>query len=116
MGAIIGGLYAAGYTASQLDSIVNLIDFESILLDEIPRKAKPFYQKEGGENFALTLPVINYKAGIPKAISQGQNVLNLLTELTQHVSNINDFSKLPIPFVCVAMTISVCNPYHLVCT
>ena len=28
--------------------------------------------------------------------------LNLLTKLTQHVNNIHDFNKLPIPFVCIA--------------
>jgi len=102
MGAIVGALYASGYSANQLDSIIRSIDFEKILSDELPRKAKPFYTKENGEKYALSLPIKNKKVGIPVAISEGQNVLNLLTELTQHVNNINDFSKLPIPFVCVA--------------
>lgn len=102
MGAIVGGLYASGYTASQLDSIIKEIDFYKILKDDTPRKSKPFYEKESGEKYALTLPIINKKVGIPKAISEGQNVLNLLTQLTQHVNDINDFNKLPIPFVCIA--------------
>jgi NTE family protein len=102
MGAIGGGLYASGYNATQLDSIIKEIDFEKILSDETPRKTKPFYEKEIGENYALILPIINKKVGIPKAISEGQNELNLLTRLTQHVNNIQDFSKLPIPFVCIA--------------
>ncbi len=102
MGAIVGGLYAAGYNATQLDSIINKIDFDKILTDQTPRKAKPFYEKESGENYALMLPIVNKRVGIPKAISEGQNVLNLLTRLTQHVNNINDFNKLPIPFVCIA--------------
>jgi len=102
MGAIIGALYASGYNANQLDSIVRSIDFQKILLDNLPRKSKPFYEKEIGEKYALTLPIKNKKVGIPVALSEGQNVLNLLTKLTQHVNNINDFSKLPIPFVCVA--------------
>ena len=102
MGAIVGALYASGYNANQLDSIIKAIDFEKILSDDLPRKSKPFYNKENGEKYALSLPIKNKKVGIPVAISEGQNVLNLLTELTQHVNNINDFSKLPIPFVCVA--------------
>jgi NTE family protein len=105
MGAIIGGLYASGYNAAQLDSIIKAIDFDKILSDETPRKAKPFYEKESGENYALILPIVNKKVGIPKALSEGQNVLNLLTRLTQHVNNINDFSKLPIPFVCIAINL-----------
>lgn len=102
MGAIVGALYAAGYKAAQLDSIMRSIDFDIILSDNLPRRSKPFYEKESGEKYALILPITDKKVGIPKAISEGQNVLNLLTELTQHVNHINDFSKLPIPFVCVA--------------
>jgi NTE family protein len=102
MGAIIGSLYASGYNAKQLDSIVNTINFYKLLTNDLPRKSKPFYEKESGEKYALSLPIKNKKVGIPTALSEGQNVLNLLTSLTQHVNNISDFSKLPIPFVCIA--------------
>ncbi|WP_298287828.1 patatin-like phospholipase family protein [uncultured Lutibacter sp.] len=109
MGAIIGALYASGYNATQLDSIIRSIDFEKILSDDLPRKSKPFYEKEIGEKYALTLPIINKKIGIPRALTGGQNVLNLLTQLTQHVNNINDFSKLPIPFLCIATNLETGN-------
>jgi len=102
MGAIIGGLYASGYSASELDSLARTIDFDAILSDKLPRKSRPFYEKESGEKYALVLPIRKRSVGIPKAISQGQNVLNLFTKLTQHVSNINDFNNLPIPFLCIA--------------
>ena len=102
MGAIIGALYASGYNANQLDSIIKTINFSEILSDNLPRKSKPFYEKEIGEKYALSLPIIDKKVGIPKALSGGQNVLNLLTQLTQHVNNIDDFTKLPIPFICIA--------------
>ncbi|MDP3360069.1 MAG: patatin-like phospholipase family protein [Lutibacter sp.] len=102
MGAIIGGLYASGYSANQLDSIIKTTDFTKILIDNLPRKSKPFYDKEHGEKYILNVPIKNGKVGMPTALSNGQNVLNLLTSLTQHVNSINDFSKLPIPFVCIA--------------
>ncbi|WP_457619006.1 patatin-like phospholipase family protein [Lutibacter sp.] len=102
MGAIIGALYASGYNGNQLDSIIKSINFEKILLDDLPRKSKPFYEKESGEKYALSLPIKNKKVGIPRALSEGQSVLNLLTKLTQHVNDISDFNKLPIPFVCIA--------------
>ena len=37
------------------------------------------------------------KATLPTSISSGQKNLYLLKELFKNVSNINDFSKLPIP-------------------
>ncbi|MGV8945911.1 MAG: patatin-like phospholipase family protein [Lutibacter sp.] len=102
MGAIVGGLYASGYSADQLDSIIKTINFNKILTDNLPRKSKPFYEKESGEKYILSIPIKNRKLGMPTAVSSGQNVLNLLTSLTQHVDGIKDFSKLPIPFVCIA--------------
>lgn len=105
MGAIIGGLYAAGYKADQLDSIFNVLDFETLIRDEVPRKAKTFYEKEDGQRYAVTLPFDDFKVGFPSGISKGQNVYNLLSRLLAHVQNIEDFNKLPIPFFCVATNI-----------
>ncbi len=102
MGAIVGALYASGYKASELDSIVNSINYETILSNDSPRKSKPFYEKEGGEKYALTLPIRKRSVGIPVAISEGQNVLNLFSKLTQHVGEIHNFNELPIPFLCIA--------------
>ena len=43
MGAIIGALYASGYSAIQLDSIFNAIEFEKLIRDDVPRIAKTFF-------------------------------------------------------------------------
>jgi NTE family protein len=102
MGAIVGGLYAAGYNSKQLDSILKAIDYQKVLSGDLPRKAKPFYEKEHGEKYVLVLPIKKGKVGIPAALSGGQNLLNLLTRLTKQVNNIHDFNKLPIPFLCIA--------------
>ncbi len=105
MGAIIGGLYASGYTARELDSIFQVIDFEGLIQDNLPRSAKTFYEKEDAEKYALTLPFDGFKIGFPTSLSKGQNVYNLMYELTNHVSHIVDFSKLPIPFFCMATNV-----------
>ncbi|MBT0606986.1 patatin-like phospholipase family protein [Aequorivita echinoideorum] len=102
MGAIIGSLYAAGYSAKQLDSIFLATDFNTLIQDEIPRSAKTFYEKEESEKYALVLPFDNFKVGFPSGLSKGQNVYNLFSRLTSHVNDISDFSQLPIPFFCVA--------------
>ena len=105
MGAIIGALYASGYSAKQIDSLIRSVDFNKLMLDEIPRKSKPFFEKENGEKHALVLPIKNGKVELPLALSSGQNILNLFTDALSHVDTISDFSKLPIPFVCVATDI-----------
>ena len=56
MGAIVGALYASGYSARQLDSLFTKTDFSNLIQDYLPRSAKTFYEKEDSERYALTLP------------------------------------------------------------
>lgn len=102
MGAIVGGLYAAGYSVSEIEKIIIETDFYSLLQDLNPRRSKPFFEKKNGEKHALVLPINKGKIGLPKGVSKGQNILNFLTELLSPVASIQDFSKLPIPFFCIA--------------
>lgn len=101
MGAIIGSLYASGYSGKEIDSIFKTINFDNIIIDNIPREAKTFYERENSERYALTLPFDGFVLRLPTALSRGQNTFNLLSELTLHVKDISDFSKLPVPFFCM---------------
>ncbi|MDX1544157.1 MAG: patatin-like phospholipase family protein [Christiangramia sp.] len=105
MGAIIGGLYAAGYSANELDSIFHTTNFNILIQDDIPRSAKTFYEKEDTEKYALTLPFDDFQISFPSGLSKGQNIYNLMARLTIHVSEVDDFSDLPIPFFCIAADI-----------
>jgi NTE family protein len=105
MGAIVGALYASGYSSSELDSIFRNTDFTSLIQDNLPRNAKTFYEKEDSERYALTLPFNKFKISFPPAISGGQNIYNELVRLLYHVKDIHDFNNLPIPFFAIATDI-----------
>lgn len=105
MGAIVGALYASGYSAHELDSIFKKTDFTDLIQDNVPRGAKTFYEKEDSERYALSLPFTNFKVSFPPAISGGQNIYNMLVQLLFHVKDIQDFRKLPIPFLCIATNV-----------
>ncbi|MDO3694067.1 patatin-like phospholipase family protein [Wenyingzhuangia sp. chi5] len=105
MGAAVGALYATGYTANQIDSIITSIDFMEMLSDKIDRKYASFFDKKHGEKYLLNLPIKNGKVGLPLALSKGQSTYNKLSELYYPVAHINDFSKLPIPFFCMTTNI-----------
>jgi len=102
MGAVIGGLYACGYTANELDSIFSGTNFDELIQDFVPRKNKTFYEKRNDEVYVLTLPFQKLKVAVPKAYSKGLYNYNLLSKLTHNQRHIRDFSKLTIPFLCVA--------------
>lgn len=102
MGAIMGGLYASGYTAEELDSIVYNIDLEEAILSPRKRKMIPFFDKKYAEKYILQLPFDNFKIKMPHAISKGQGTNKVLTTLTRHVHNVNNFEQLTTPFYCIA--------------
>lgn len=113
MGAIIGALYASGYTANQLDSLVRVLNFKTLLVDDLPRKDKTFYEKTDTEKYAITLPFDNFKINVPSGVSKGQNLYNLFSKLTSHVNDQEDFSKFPIPFFCIATNLETGAPKKL---
>ena len=102
MGAIVGGLYACGYSAKQLEQLLNDTNFYDLVNDRFPRDHKSFSEKEDSERYAVTLPVIQGKIQFPLSLSKGQRAFDFLVQLTYDQRNSTDFSKLPIPFYCVA--------------
>lgn len=113
MGAIIGALYASGYSAYELDSIFKATDFASLIQDNVPRGAKTFYEKDDSERYSLGLPFDDFKVSFPEAISGGQNIYNEFVRLLFHVKDIKDFNKLPIPFLCIATDVETGKPVLL---
>lgn len=105
MGAVVGGLYASGYNATQIDSIFKKTNFDELLQDFIPRASKNFYEKRNDEIYAIVLPFENFKIGVPEALSKSVYNYNLLTSLTRNGRHIRDFNQLKIPFFCVATNI-----------
>ena len=102
MGAIIGGLYASGYNATELDSVLKAYDLGNLVNDDLPREVSSFYQKENDGKYAVSLPLVKRKIELPSAVSKGQKAFNIFSQLTEHVHEIDDFSQLPIPFFCIA--------------
>ena len=101
MGAIVGGLYASGYSGKDIEKIINDTDFSAILIGEKSRKEATFFDKSV-DKYILSFPIQKRKITLPSSISSGQNTIYILKELFKNVSNIHDFSQLPIPFMCVA--------------
>ena len=105
MGAIIGSLYATGYTGKQLEEMFEQQDFDELINDKFPRSSKPFYERENVEKYAVSLPFDGFKINLPSGLSRGQNVYNLLYQLMLPVNDVRDFDELPIPFFCIATDI-----------
>jgi NTE family protein len=105
MGSIIGGLYAIGYDAHQLDSITRSINWEDLLADKVSRRNLSMMEKDEDVKYMLSFPIRENKIMLPTAMVAGQNISTLFSHLCSPVYNVKDFSKFNIPYLCVAADI-----------
>jgi NTE family protein len=104
MGAVVGGLYASGMTAAQIDATMRSVDWQEAFRDAPPRRDLAFRRKQDDRNFLVRLP-LGLKHGqilLPKGFIQGQKLQETLRQLTLPFSNSTDFDQLPTPFRAVA--------------
>ncbi|MCH9696073.1 MAG: patatin-like phospholipase family protein [Gammaproteobacteria bacterium] len=109
MGAIVGGLYAMGMNAEELEVLVSSLDWTAALTDHPDRADVSFRRKQDDRAFPIDfeLGVRGSELLLPKGVIQGQKLDLLLRELTLDVSHISDFDELPIPFRAIAADIVV---------
>ena len=107
MGAIVGGLYATGVSADDLETLVASLDWAAALTDSPARENSSFRRKQDDREFPikLELGVRGTDLVLPKGVIQGQKLDLLLRELTLRATHIRDFDELSIPFRAIASDI-----------
>ena len=113
MGSIIGGLYSIGYSADSLEKIVKIINWDKLFSNKIPEDKIIFSEKRHYLNSIITLPVTFKKVELPSGLMNGQQIEMMLSYLAWPAADIIDFSKLPIPFMCLAMDLVKCRIVEL---
>ena len=58
MGGLVGGIYALGYDADHLDSIIRNIDWDMALSDKVPRDYLSYSSIKYKEKYALSFPFL----------------------------------------------------------
>ena len=115
MGAVVGGLYAAGYSPEELEDTLLEIDWHGLLDDRPPRRLVPFRRKVDDLTF-LTRLEMGFNGGrfqLPSALIQGQKLDFLLQALTVHTVGVASFDELPIPFRAVATDLETGAEEHV---
>ena len=102
MGAIVGGLYAAGYSADQLEQLLRSVDIMAEIQDAVAREDRTIYEKLYDEKYLLSISMRDFSIQLPTALSDGQRVHDLFAHWTAAVGHIDNFANLPIPYLAVA--------------
>jgi NTE family protein len=104
MGAVVGGLYASGMNAREIESTMRSVDWQEAFRDTPPRRDLAFRRKQDDRNFLVRLP-LGLKRGqilLPKGFIQGQKLQETLRQLTLQFNDSTDFDRLPTAFRAVA--------------
>ena len=106
IGAIVGGLYAAGYTVDELENLLLTMNWDELLSlsDETKRSELFVDQKITGERSFVAIRFQGFEPVIPPAVSSGQRLTDYLnTKVLQAPYHAYpDFDHLKIPFRAVS--------------
>ena len=104
MGSIVGGLYATGVSASDMERLVTSLDWPAFFSDQPPRRELSVRRKL--EDALYTIPLElgfrDFSFKLATGALTGQNLELLLHGLTWREDDIGSFDNLPIPFRAVA--------------
>ena len=103
IGAIVGGLYAAGYSAPELDSLFQTQEWFSLLTDRKASLSSEPYKTIDGVTYIFGFPVMD-KNSRGFGIMRGGRIEQILDSMVS-VRGCTDFESLRIPFRCVAADI-----------
>ncbi|HAS6216296.1 TPA: serine protease [Vibrio vulnificus] len=107
MGAYVGGLYATGMSADEIESFIYSIDWNSGYRDRVDRSQRRVRDKEAEDRYQLRTD-IGLRFGevhAPRGFVQGQNMLRILRETTGNLNEFDSFDDLAIPYRSVATDI-----------
>lgn len=102
MGALIGGLYAAGLSADSLEGVARAFNEADVFADQVPRSFLSAEQRIFDERFLLTLPIRDGGVRLPGGALEGSTVTRALEKATWRTQAIRTFDDLPRPFAAVA--------------
>jgi NTE family protein len=99
MGAVVGGLYASGMSAIEIEALLGSVNWQDALRDRPQRSELGFRRKQDDRNFLVRYALGVKKDGfvLPKGLIEGQKLSQLLRTATVPVAEIQDFDRLPVP-------------------
>lgn len=106
-GALVGGLYAAGYSVDDLERIIVETDWWEITNNSPNRRLSNLHRKPMADRPMLALRLDKLDLKLPYGIFAGQKIQHFLNQLTIGATYRarNDFDQLPTPFRAIATDI-----------
>lgn len=104
IGSVIGGMYASGLNANEIQQIMRDIPWADGYSDQIPREDLPWRIKQQRDqyNIPLELGLNDNQITMPSGLLYGQAATRLLREAIGEHPNFTSFDELAIPYRAIA--------------
>ena len=112
MGAVVGGLYASGMSAAEIERQFASVDWNAAFRDRPQRLDLNFRRKREDRQYPVQFP-LGFRDGqfqLPSGLIQGQKLTQILRQLTLPVAQVQDFDHLPTRFRAVATDLETGDP------
>lgn len=109
MGSIVGSLYSIGYRSDTLGNLFKTANWDLILSNNLPENKVIFTEKKYFNNSIMSFPISSRKVRLPSGLINGQQIEKMLSYYAWPAVDIEDFSKLPIPFLCIGTDLISCK-------
>ena len=106
MGSIVGGLYALGYSASEIEHFALQTDWNEVLAPNIPLNYVALEEKHDYGRYLISFPLKDGKPQLPSGLIEGQLLIEKLISYTWSAINYSHFDEFPIPFRCIGTNVS----------
>ena len=102
-GAFIGGAYATGMSAAELQEMLRSADWDLLLRPDLPYPLKSFRRKQDDRDYPVKLDAgLRHGFRLQSGLSPGHQIGLLLSRVAFPYSTVENFDDLAIPFRCVA--------------
>nr|WP_240702496.1 patatin-like phospholipase family protein [Trinickia terrae] len=102
MGAVVGGLYASGMSAAEMEKRLENVNLADIAFDVSERAELPQSEREDERLYVGSLGFGPNGVKLPAGLVQGNRFRALLQDWTSSVPGNQPFDKLPIPYRAIA--------------
>jgi NTE family protein len=106
MGAILGALYAIGYSGDSIEKITQKIDWDLLLTNSASLRSLSMDEKDEYDKYAVELPWVNNGFKLPSGVLESEELWLKFSELFFPVYNIKDFTRFQKGFKCIATDVS----------
>ena len=106
MGSIVGALYAMGYSGDTIEALAHKLDWDNLFANQPALTDISYEEKSEYNKYIIEIPFEYGKPKLASGVITGEQLWLELARLCWPAKDVRDFSKLNIPFKCIATDVA----------